>query len=481
MRRVFPILLSLLFILSGCQKTPERAVVASKADGAFQAAVQSTAAPAAPPTPETQITAPPEVYTDSFSNAAGDICFDLALTAPAVTGPVPVVQIRPMEFTGQQAQAMARALFGEGPIYEYSEQMTRAQIEQAILTDRQFIADWEGMLDYYGGDEQTAQAVKEDFEGRIAALEDAYQAAADSVEPVPCAWEFHSEDYYMSPERAAAFADEGHRYIMATAALDGLPWLFSVCNREGEDYRVHNAAAYPDERVVSQQDGAAGPGMDAEAMKVWALETAEKMGLGSWAPVSDQAGQATGFGGGEEEDWYRVILTRTYDGAQAAPFADRPEAAEQYAPSYGPESMRFEFYRGHPAAFWYSAATQTVETVNADVGLLPFADALVRAEEQMKMASMDRMPWEGDAVRVTADRAELGLVCTPMKDNATDFYLVPAYLFYGAATACDAAGAPLTVQWTDSQGGTVSEPAQATVLLAAVNAVDGTVMAARAE
>ena len=471
-----------LLVLSGCQKTPERSVVTSKNDGAFEAAAQSTAVPASTPaatdgTDEAAPTAAPIVYTDSFPNAAGDMTIDLAVAEPAVSGPVPVIQGRPMELTGDQARSIAAALFGDGPVYEYSDQMTKAEIEQAILEDRQFISDWDGMVAYYGGDEQTARRVKEDFEGRIAALEEAYQTASEASEPAPCAWEFHSEDYYMSPDMAASFRDEGHRVVKATAALDGLPWVFSVCNREGEDYRVHNVAAYPDERAVSQQDGTDGPGMDEKAMKRWALETAAKMDMGDWTLVSDQAGAVTGMGGGDPEGWYMVALTRTYGDIPAAPFFDAPAAEEQYASVYGAENMQFQFLNGHFRSFWYSAAAQTADTVNPDVQLLPFGDVLDRAKEQMKMVTMDRLLYGGDTARVAADRAELGLVGVGMKDNATDFLLVPAYIFYGTALAYNADGAPATVQWMDDEGNVADEqPAESTVLLAIVNAVDGSVI-----
>ncbi len=474
-RKTVSFILALALLLCGCQKTPDKAVVASKADGAFEAALERTEPPTA--TAEPQTADPPEIYADSFQNAAGDITVDLAVPEPADPGPVPVLQVRPMELTGGQAQSIAAALFGDGPVYEYSERMTKAEIEQTILEDRQFIADWDGMLAYYGGNEQTARRVKEDFEGRIAALEDAYQTAPEGEEPVPCAWEFHSEDYYMSPDMASLFQDEGRRVLKASATLDGLPWIFSVCNRDGEDYRVHNAAAYPDERVVSPEDVSAGPGMDERAMQAFALETAAKMGLGDWAVVPDPIASVTGMGGGDPEDWYMVTLTRTYGTVQAAPFFDAPATDEQYAAVYGAENMQFQFKSGHFYSFWYDAAARTVDTAASNAPLLPFADVLDRAKEQMKMVTMDRLLYTGATARVAVNRAELGLVCVPMQDNATDFYLVPAYIFCGTAAAYDADGAPAKVRWMDNEGNVASEqPAESTVLLAIVNAVDGTVI-----
>ena len=96
------------------------------------------------------------------------------------------------------------------------------------------------------------------------------------------------------------------------------------------------------------------------------------------------------------------------------------------------------------------------------------------------MVTMDRLLYGGDDVRVTADRVELALVSTPMKDNATDFYLVPAYIFYGTAAAHEPDGSVSMVQWMDNTGSVAGEePAESEVLLAVINAVDGTAMAAR--
>ena len=455
--------------LAGCQATPERDIVTSKNDGAFESALEATPAPAA------EGGAPGQEYTDSFESADGTVSVDLALTEPAVSGPVPVLTARPMEITGQQAERIARTMFGDEEIYEYSEEMTRAEIEQAILDCRQFISDWDGMLDYYGGNEATARQVKEDFEGRIARLEEAYQTASEQTQSVPCDWQFHPSSYYQSPDMQGMFEDDGTREIKAASTREGLPWVFSAYNRE-EGNRVHNVCAFMDDRIASQDDlKSAGQGMDAEAMKAWALEAAESMDLGEWALLSDEAAQAMGLGGGDPEGVYFVTLTRVYGGVQAAPYADRPTTDEQYAPVYGPETMQFQFIAGHLSSFWYLGASQTVGAANESVSLLPFGEALERAKEQMKMLTKDRLGVYGEDVRVTADRVELALACVPMKDNATDYYLVPCYSFYGTAAAYDAAGQPVMRQYDDGQR-QWEEPEQAEALLAAINAVDGSVI-----
>ena len=466
-------LAALVLLLGGCQATPERGVVTSKNDGAFESALESTAPPASAAGQEAE----GGVYTDSFENAAGDVSVRVELTEPEAAGAAPVLQVRPMAFTGQQAEQIARALFGDGPVYEYTEQMTRGEIEQTILEIRQFIGDWDTMVYYYGGDETLAQKAKEDFERRIADLERAYQTASDTVEQVPCAWEFHSPDYYMSPEMAGGYQDDGTREIKATATLDGVPYVLGVS--ENPETRVHFLYVCPDERFLSEEqpDGAGGE-QDVEAMKAWALEAVEKMGLGQWTVVPDSIGQAGIDPYKRDQGYCQMSLTRMYGSIPAAQYGTGvQDPAQQYAASYGPEMIELQFYNGRFRQMWYYNATQTVAAVNENVELIPFSRALETAEEQMKMIPREWVPFEGADARVTADRAELSLACVPMKDSATDFYLVPAYAFFGTAAAYDEDGRQVMSQYLGPDGQAVQEePAQETVFLAAVNAVDGSVI-----
>ncbi len=490
-----------LLTLCGCQATPEKGVVTSKNDGAYEAALQSTAAPiqAPPQTDASDEPAPPtaaptvghSLYTDSFQNADGDMTFSLAVEEPTVNAPLPVLRVRPMDLTGQQAQKIAAALFGDAPVYEYTDQMTRAEIEQTILEHRQFISDWDGMVDYYGGDEVLAQRVKEDFEGRIAALEAAYQTASDDVELALCAWEFHSEDYYMSPDMAASFQDEGHRVIKATATVDGVPYMLIVCNREAEDYRIHNVSVFTDDRLVSYEDLKAQPHgeADPDALRSRVLDIVRAMDIGQWSFVSDgeaAVSDLAGFDGSES----RFVLTRSYEGVRTTYHNGGLTKSDEYASNYYYESLTFTFIGDTLQNMALQGPLQPVETVNANVQTLPFSDILAAAATQMRMTRSDysqmleqmaaesvdpaEFDLEKSAYQVRVDHAELGLSRVRVRDSATDFYLTPTYTFYGTVAEYDESGQPVIVYYYGPDGTVTDQrPAETVRELAVINAVDG--------
>ena len=475
-KRIAAAIAAMVILLGGCQATPEEGIVTSKNDGAFESALENTAPPDMPEGQEAEGGAP-AAYADSFLNAAGDVSIQLDLTEPERGAAMPVLQVRPMEITGQMAEQVAGVLFGDAPVYEYTEQMTRAEIEQAILEIRQFIGDWDTMLYYYGGDEELAQQSKADFERRIADLEKAYQTASDTVEQVPCTWEFHTPDYYMSPEMAGGYQQDGLRQIKATSSLDGVPYVLGVSENAAD--RVHILYVFPDERNVSgEETDGGGEEPDVEAMKDWAVAALEQMGLGQWAVTPDSVGQAGIDPLMQDRGYCQMVLTRVYDGVPASQYGTQvQDPFEQYAPSYGPEMIEMQFLNGKFRQMWYYSATQTVATVNENVELLPFATVLDKAKEQMKMVTKDWFPFEGAELRLTVDRAELSLACVPMKDSATDLYLVPAYSFFGEAEAYDENGQLVVTEYPGPDGETaLEEPARQEVFLTAINALDGSVI-----
>ena len=113
--RITAVLAAFLLLLSGCQATPEKGVVASKADGAFEAAltdkVSSTLVPAAeePPAAETAPpTAVPAVHEDSFDGAQEGVRFHVKVAEPAVPGPCRSCGSGPWSWTGRSSIKWAR-------------------------------------------------------------------------------------------------------------------------------------------------------------------------------------------------------------------------------------------------------------------------------------------------------------------------------------------------------------------------------------
>ena len=98
----------IVLMATGCQSTPETAVVTSKSDGAFEAALE-TDADVQTETENSQVS--PATYTDSFTNTDGDISFQVELDVPVITADTPVLRVRPKTISSECAKQVAEVLF----------------------------------------------------------------------------------------------------------------------------------------------------------------------------------------------------------------------------------------------------------------------------------------------------------------------------------------------------------------------------------
>ena len=141
-KRIVAAAAAIVLVLSGCQATPEKGVVTSKNDGAFEEALEAspTLAPNTdqPPAAEAQTTAEPTVYEDTFDGRqSGGVTFHVKVAEPTVPGPMPVLRVRPLELTGELVRQVAQVFYGDGPVSELTGQMSRAEVEKALLAEKQ--------------------------------------------------------------------------------------------------------------------------------------------------------------------------------------------------------------------------------------------------------------------------------------------------------------------------------------------------------
>ena len=464
----------LLLISCGCQKTPEKSVVTSKNDGAFEAALD--AAPQAAPAAGAESA----VYADSFENANGGIRYELSLTAPELPPALPVVRARPMEITPELAQKTAQAVFGDAQIYEYTTEHTKAELEAAILEMKESISDWDALVEDCGGDEAVAESYKAMREESIAAMEEAYAAAPDAVDRSPCDWQFHPSTYYEDVTHLGHISDIGYQVCKAGATLDGVPFVFEASNLEKDDFREHSITIGADSELTDTDALWADTGQrpDLSAVQERAVQIAGAMGLGVWRVAeceSDLNAASVTY----------LTLTREYEGLPMTFHDDPSEAETAYGPSYTYEKLRMDFNGDKLLSLLYQGALAETGVVNENVQILPFADILAAAKTQMQLRGTlnpvtgETIPAseDGSYSDIAVDRVELGLSRIFIKDNTAEYYLVPTYTFYGTSTACSADGSPIDYSFFDEASGrTVAFPNPTTVELAVINAVDGSVI-----
>ena len=430
----------LLIILCGCQPTPESAVVTSKNDGALEAALEATAIPAA--TPEEAADIPAEApedtpapsqasgtYMDSFTNTDGDITFNVELERPEDTAAMPVLRIRPKTITPDFARRVAEALFGDADIYTYSEETASVTEELCDFTFHPYNEEWYRSFDpEYTGDFKTL-------------------------------------------------------YLYAASERDGLPYLFTVRERDESDYREHIItckvntdllepgvktafAREPSEEEIDAAGAEAQALLDAMEPEHWVIDSCEA-----------DAGP---------DGYYAIVATAcpVYNGVKVTHQQQLSglELFDAYASNVRYEEAVFYFGAGgRLTSFEYTSPMEVVETVNENVAYLSFGEAVDIAGNRLRMSVLKATLYGSErfygadifytfaASRVVnIYQAELGLTRTRIKDNATDFYLLPAYTFRATYTLYDRSGKQL-VDSSDLWPSPMRE-------LVVVNAVDGSII-----
>ena len=482
-KRIAAAMAAIILLLCGCQATPEKGVVNSKNDGAFEAALEDKASSTLPPETEqppaaetsqpTPTAAPTIIHEDSFDGeqGGGGVKFHVKVAE----------RVRPLELDGELVHQVAQVFYGDSQVNELTGQMTRAELEEALLAEKQEYADWQYRVEQDPStDADDRDYVRASFEERIARLEEEYAAAPETIEQKPLDWQFHPQSYY--PDYYGA-QDLGHQYMKGVGQYNGKDYELSAVKRLGTDYSVQRLGIYPYTPEIMMDEApeqTEPPAIDMDAARARALEVANSLGLGEFALVPDIAIEATNDN--MIFDPNTVVLTPAYNGVPLTfhfgGFNIASKGGDEYASTYGYEYMTFDFDETGVTGFGWESMHQVVETVNENVQLLSFADILSAAEDQMRMMDLERsgLFTQDAALSIEVTDVALGMSRIRMKDSATDYYITPTYTFYGTATYLDENGEPIRYPVLDETGNETGEMEtfQQITELAVLNAVDGT-------
>lgn len=472
------LVVAIILVASGCQRTPERSAVTSKNDGSFEEAVSATMPPVLV---EDEFPEEPKMISDSYSSTDGSIQYTVELERPIFDDPMPLVQVTPHSFTSEEVKSIARALFGDSEIYEYSEEMSKTELEEIILDIKARISDWDGLVEYYG-DEASAQAMLERYEEQIEAYSEMYEDAPDNVEPKLCDWEFRPISYYEDVTMLQSNADfESYNkslYVKGTTVVNGMPYMISACNRDEDDYRIHNVFAYLD--LPGSTGSHYSPKEATEEDRQEIIQKVETIlsdiGIGDWSIYSCEIGKAQTWDEEYNVDFlYHIYVkaAREYSGLAVTPQKQlmNLKSDDAYASNYYYESITFDFSDGELIAFEYQAPLDVVSIINEDVDVLSLDEVMEKLKSHLELSTIynpDPLSLYNlaSSAEFMIERVELGAVRTRIKNNETDFYMVPAYTFYGNYNVYDSSGGII-----DSSMDFGTE-----TVIAVVNAVDGSII-----
>ena len=532
------LLVGLLFSLAACQPAPEKEVVVSKNDGAFEQAITTDAGENggvstqaengdAPNSAAAESTA--FSYTDSFTSTDGKITYNINAQVDVPTVNMPIVQVRPMVINGPKARQITHALFGDAPIYEKTNEKSKSEWEDLIISISNWTSD-EAIRQAHG--DNLSQDEIEDIRANRQSILDSYKAAYEQArEVVPkeeCQFRFYREFTRYSFDGAGAYADEPSYYedipygqgyeLQAVAELDGLRYHIWFHNREADDFRNHSVSVFIEETgapdVMNEYKRTVGllnetPPTAEQISEVERItrEMLSAMGIGDWQVTVFEL--HTDYSDLEDPDNtldphkdYRIGVRclPVYEGVVVTKqqWLGNIKSKNEYASNYYYEDLSFLFSNdGRLLSFEYYGPLELVQVVNANVPVMSMAEIQQRVHEQLSLSDLDSL-WEYNrpgfienmfagspisAEGLAEQRAfltavsaefnitsvEIGLARTRIKDNKTDFYLVPSVTLRGKETVLNAQGDDLGLIATGVM------PGQDTTILG-LNLVDGTVL-----
>ena len=257
-------------LLSGCQATPDQDIVANKND---QQTEQSKAESAAESTEDTDAEkVVSEGYSESFASDSGDVTINIQVDQVKAR-PIPVMQAEAQDISVDDVKRWSKAFFGTiEDVYEGTSQMTKSEIQKAILWRQQRINDKDRLITEEGYTEEAAEAVIQSYQEEIDNLKANYESAPEDDDRQKTDWTFHPASYYR--EMAEAGEDEDWSNLDKTDKLkvigdcDGKMAYVSASNRSTPDYQLHSIMFYWDDEQAGLNSNGKSSISQEEAVKL---------------------------------------------------------------------------------------------------------------------------------------------------------------------------------------------------------------------
>lgn len=382
--------------------------------------------------------------------------------ADAIPAAMPVLRVRPKVITSDIARQMAKGLFGEAELFEYSEELSKAEIADMIDVYEYAVTDESIKADH--GADAPQSWIESVRDARLAILEyyrNAYAMARDEVTPRACEWKFYPIEHYAvhgfdyagnDPYYTDAFPAGMSVDLRAVTELGGVPYEFWVNNNEREDFCSHSLSVFvltPDlggtaeERQVRTREWYMSMGLysdtaaDEDALDAACAKAdmlAEEMGLGEWCFTAAAMDRTESTG----EGWQiEVTGMPVYEGYpvnwQSAVGVD----------CY-PESLTIRMANnGALIDLQYTSPMEIVETTEQAAVLKTWEEMEPLAMQAMRGLSYETLIpsyssekewWDSIGAVITEVRLDIDSVCVGyirVPCDGGDFLLVPSLSFPG--------------------------------------------------
>lgn len=493
-------------MLCGCQANPDKDVVISKNDGAFDAALLETA----PTAPDNQTQIQRIQLSNTFTSTDGNVQFALNIDQEVSTASMAVTEVVPHYFTEEEVQRIAGILLPGAEFYERQaellpKQYSKSQLQELVAQCSQY-ANEESLKRYFGRMYSEDMNMSLDDEGdNLTAVERYKKAVNYYMELMDTASEedprsrsdftYRLETYYREgPEEAARRSGVGEpRQIQAYAAANGVEYWLCVEKHDGEDYKrstfvlnltdsdspwginqfVYQYNLMADNEPTQEQ-------VDAAVKK--ARDLLEQMNIGDWDVDSGKVVQY-----GEGKTAIHVEAGPVLNGTPTLwQMQSIRVGGNDFDLNYNSTKVTFKFNAdGVLVDFRLDSPIEVKTVVNEQPAILSLDEMITRAQDSLSLTDvqsyvhpvyLDVIQSEHDKTpqcRLDITQLHYGLVRVNVKDAPGNYYYVPALILSGSIGLYDPDNGECWLRSGDGIGWLGSEEIMP---LVGINALDGSIV-----
>lgn len=386
-----------------------------------------------------------------FYSTDGSVWYSMSdFPAEVAATQFPVVRVKPHSITGEDAKRLAETLFPGQTFMEYSEELSKSEIEENIQFWRSQLTE-EVLFNDFG---PKAEDIEVGRTGRTAILNDyitMLDTAPESVEPQECLWTYFPYSHYLDTA-GMDFSGEHQNYcIEATTEVDGIPYFLWYYNADPtQSGGLQNAFIYVDDHMSETEHHAllsrlCGSDEPTPTQTAQVRKTAENL----LAKVSDLTGvewklhtldaAEKTLSNGNRICYFDVLALPSYAGAETMylPSYARADILEKEgAAYYGFEQLDIQLTKdGKLLTFELSSPLDVVEISEPNTQV--YSAAGIPQQMQtffQELNAADYLPFESPSekinVRTYISRYEIGL--SRVQVNSSEYKLIPAMTVYGS-------------------------------------------------
>lgn len=414
---------SVLLLSAACQPTPQREAVVNKGSGELENKVLEESVSTA--SEKTALADDRIVWNETKTVNVEDygeytVSVNMDIKTPALPKQVPAYLIEPQELSIDFMKKAAQYLM-KGDIFDGKE--SKEDVTKELLDFKRDISA-----------HTITENGQREIESYMEFMEKRYNDAADSNKEAK--FVYNDEEYGERGLHLKSYANDNS--IMEFSAysqwrigiIDGFMFCVNEFNRvfqyldhiSGENIQASGTKATYKEALATADETMATlfdePYVMAHSNIIDIINDNEYL----WnEDVETSQGQA-----------YVFYYVREYDGFPSLFIDKAPQTMtdnSEYAKPYAREYACIVADDRGIAKMWYESYSNTLEKLNENVELMPFDDVLERFKDGVFYHNLWGYPGSSTEINITG--VEFGMVREPVKDNADQFMMVPAWNFIG--------------------------------------------------